>query len=70
MVKQAQAGEGDMMDRMAVNDRRCIPLLSPEEDHRCGGRVLFVYAPNAYNFPKVDDVLIGGKRRKTRTNII
>lgn len=51
------------MDRMAVNDRPCKPLL-PEKEHRWGMRV-FVYAPNAYKFPKVDDVLIGGKRWKT-----
>jgi len=51
------------MDRMAVNDRRCIPL-PPKEEHHLMVRV-FVYAPNVYNFPKVDDVLIGRKHRKT-----
>lgn len=62
MVKQAD-WEGDLMDRMAVNDRRCIPL-PPKEEHHLMMRV-FVYAPNVYNFPKVDDVLIGRKHRKT-----
>lgn len=53
------------MDRMAVNDRRCFPL-SPRRGTRPTEAEGFLCAlPNAYNFTKVDDVLIGGKRRKT-----